>query len=204
MRSNAKEVIDRKNTEVLFIKELDIKALTPISANVVKTSLIQNIVLAQDMYLKKILGTPLFNKLKNQWVASSMDKNLLPDGTGNIPPLVSGDTINYQELYAEIYKPLVWQSYLLSLTPLAIKIVEDGITLNSTEFSESAGLVGLNRLVSEGKMTVASYTNDLEEYLCTTFENKDEIIDSEEVGTNPYGIFTARKPWHKNKYKCNC
>ena len=206
--SNSRRVIDSKNTKVTLISELDIKTLTPISANVVKSTMIQNIILAEDMYIKKILGTPMYTKLKNQWIASSYDKNLLPDGgypmSGSTEPLISGDTIDYKELYEQVYKPLVWQSYLISLPAIAIKVVEEGITLNESEFSENAGIVGLNRLVSEGKMIVASYTKDLEEYLCKIFEeeNPDEIIENESVGVNPYGIYTAKKPWHKKNNCC--
>src|SRR5574343_905002 len=163
--ANSRQVIEQKQVQVLFVTEIDIKLYTNMSSNKVTTSLVNFILLAQDLQIKKILGESLYTKLMNEWVAANYDKNQLPDGTGTIPPIIVGDTINYQQLYEEIRKPLIWWSYVISLPHIAIKVEEAGVMLNSTDYSQSAGMVGLDRLVAEGKAIAQSYTELLKTYI---------------------------------------
>jgi len=202
-QNTSKQVIVKRQSEVILISELDVKNLTPMSANKVTTSLINYILLAQDMEIKKLLGPTLYAKLLAEWVAANYDKNQLPDGTGTIPPIIVGDTINYVELYEQLYKPLIWWSYLTALPNVAIKVEEAGIMLNSTDYSESSGLVGLDRLVAEGSMIARQYTEYLKEYICETFST-DATVNSEKVDTGgvSIGIFIPKRPWNVSSKCC--
>ena len=204
MSNTSKQVIVRRQSEVILVTELDVKNLTPMSANKVTTSLINYILLAQDFNIKKALGSTLYDKLLAEWVVANYDKNQLPDGTGTILPIIVGDTINYKELYEKCYKPLIWWSYIIALPYVAIKVEEAGIMLNNTDYSESSGLVGLDRLVAEGSMVARQYTEYLQEYICETFSN-DVDVNSEKVdaGGVSIGIFVPKRPWHPTKSCCN-
>lgn len=199
----SKQTIQARQSEVTFIKESDVKLLTPLSANKVTTSIINFILLAQDMQIKKILGATLYRKLMAEWIQSNMNVNALPDGTGVIPPIIPLDEINYKELYEMIYKPLVWWSYLTALPNIAIKVEESGVMINSTSYSESAGMVGLDRLINEGSMIARQYTEYLNEYICKTFSDDVDVqTESVESGGVSLNIYTSRKPWHNVKGCC--
>ncbi len=211
---STQNVINAKNQEVLFVTEQDIKVVTPISANKVQTSLINYITLAQDMYIKKNLSTDLYNRLMAEWVQSSFNSNMLPDGTfidpittpNAVPPIILGDVTNYKELYFQIRKPLIWYSYLLALPHIAIRVEEVGVMLNSTDYSESSGLVGLDRLINEGKMISQSYMDNLQEYLCATFKGEESLSDTIDAGGASFGIFVPKRNHHKfnNTKNCKC
>jgi len=199
-------VMDAKRNEFLFITEVMLKTTTPISANKVQTSLINYITLAQDMYIKQTLGRDLYALMRDEWIASTYNTSLLPDGTyvdpsstpNANPPIVAGDTTNYLQLYNEILKPLIWYSYVLALPHIAIKVEETGVMLNSTDYSESSGMVGLNKLEREGKGAAQVYMEDLKHYIYTTFTCK-EVSDAVDVGGASIGIFVPRRRHHKRR-----
>lgn len=204
---SSQNVIQNKQVQVLFVTELDVKTFTNVAANKVTTSLINYILLAQDLQIKKTLGESLYNKLMNEWVVANYDKNQLPDGSNVIPPIIVGDTINYRQLYEEIRKPLIWWSYVIALPHIAIKVEEAGVMLNSTDYSQSAGLVGLDRLVAEGKAFAQSYTELLQIYICETFKTDKEVMnESVNVGGVSIGLFVPKRPWSRNRDKTckNC
>ena len=204
-------VIDSKLQEVLFIRELDIKTKTPLSSNKVTTSMINYITLAQDMYIKKTLGSPLFENFRAEWIQSRFNYTSLPDGTyidpistpNAIPPIIPGDTTNYKQLFLEIQSTLIWYSYVLALPHIAIRVEEAGVMLNSTDYSESSGIVGLDRLVREGKAVAQVYMEQLQEYICENFKSE-ETEGSTDVGGASIGIFVPRRNHHRNNYNCNC
>jgi len=92
---------------------------------------------------------------------------------------------------------------LTALPNVAIKVEEAGIMLNSTDYSESSGLVGLDRLVAEGSMIARQYTEYLKEYICETFST-DATVNSEKVDTGgvSIGIFIPKRPWNVSSKCC--
>lgn len=199
-------VIDAKKNEFLFVTELMLKTTTPISANKLQTSLINYITLAQDMYIKKTLGGSLYSLLSNEWIAATYNTSLLPDGTyvdpistpDANPPIVFGDKTDYLRLYNEILKPLIWYSYVLALPHIAVKVEESGVMLNRTDYSDSSGMVGLNRLIKEGNGAAQSYMEDLQHYIECTFKC-DEISNAVDVGGASIGVFVPRRNHHGRK-----
>ena len=193
-------IINQRKARITFIKEDDIKVYTPMSANKSQSTLIGHIVVSQDLHIKKILGATLFGRLMAEWIFRNQVAADLPDGTpsGN-SPIVSGDLTNYQELHEQIFKPLVWWSYTLSLSTIAINVGEAGLLLRSTENAESGGIDGLKKLVAESEGTARAYTAELLEYIEETFKNNQAVQDeSEETGAPSAGVFVAKKPWHGN------
>lgn len=202
---SSKDVIQQRQVQVTFISELQVKTLTPMSANKVTTSLINFILLSQDLHITKILGQTLYDNLMAEWIVAAYDVNRLPKGDGVIPPIILNDTTNYYQLYQEIYKPLVWWTYVLSLPNIAIKVEESGVMLNSTDYSDSAGIVGLDRLVAEGQVIARAYTEQLREYICETFKNDSTVnSESKNVGGVSIGIFVPKRPWSNHKRCTNC
>ena len=200
----SQKTIKDKIKEIILVSEDEIKLKTPMSANKVTTSLINFITLGQDLYIKKTLGNKLYTQLINEWVASLFNPLALPDGTiTGTPPLIVGDTTDYQSLYDEIKQPLIWYSYVLSLPHIAIRVAEAGITLGSTEYSQSAGLVGLDRLVAEGRSTAQAYMELLKKYICDTFKSSDDLKGATNVGGASFGVFVPNRN-HHSLDGCSC
>ena len=200
MQNKQMNIINAKNNLFTLIKEMDIKIHTAISSNIVETSLIPYIVQAEHFYIKKNLGKVLYKKLVAEYTKANFDKNLLPTGDGLIPPIITGDTINYLDLYDEIYYPLVFWSYAFALPNIAYKVEESGIMLGDTDYSESVGAIGLEKLEADAKAKARSRTQELIEYVCETFNNEDDDVTI--VGKPSFQIYTANKPWQKNKNNC--
>lgn len=196
-------IINERLAKVTLITEDDIKVNTPMSANKSKSSLINHICVSQDLHIRKILGATLYDKLLAEWVANLKVADDLPDGTGTgTPPIISGDTTNYKQLYWEVYKPLIWWSYVLSLSDVAIQVSEAGLLFRSTQNAESGGIEGLKKLVAENEAIARSYTEMLLTYINETFCN-DESVDAEkkDIGGASIGIFIPRKSWNnKSEY----
>lgn len=195
---------DAKYREVIFITEDDIKVKTPMSGNKADSTLINFITLAQDMYIKKNLGSELYEKLFNEWVNASFVASQLPDGSyidpistpNAIPPVIAGDKTNYVRLYEEIRLPLIWYAYLLALPNIAISVEESGLNISKgSEYSENGGIVGLRTLRSETKGIAQSYMMDLIKYIDETFKCE-EVEGKVKSGSASIGIYFARKAHH--------
>ena len=194
--------MDEKRAIALLISEKDIKKITGTSANIGETSLITYIKLAQDLIIKKVLGETLFQRLLDEWIDAGYDKTKLPTDAFDIanPPIISGDDTNYQELYENVYMAAVWHAHRLSLPFIAIKITQAGITLSETEFSQSAGLVGLDRLQREVEEIANLYTDELNCYVQESLQDIESVQEeAKEVGGSHVGIFVANRGWRKFK-----
>lgn len=194
------DIINSRNAIVTLVSEDEVKINTPIEANKAQSTIIPQIQVAQDLHICKNLGQTLYDRLLAEWIANGEVADDLPDGTtGGTAPIISGDTTDYKTLYKKIFKPLIWWSYTLSLSSIAIKSSEAGLLFRGTENSESAGIEGLKKLVAESEATARAYTEILIEYIaalkCTT---QDIASDSETTGAASMGVFTPKKPWHGN------
>lgn len=194
------DIINSRNAIVTLVSEDEVKINTPIEANKAQSTIIPQIQVAQDLHICKNLGQTLYDRLLAEWVANSEVADDLPDGTtGGTAPIISGDTTDYKTLYSKIFKPLIWWSYTLSLSSIAIKSSEAGLLFRSTENAESAGLEGLKKLVAESEATARAYTEILIEYIATLKCIAQDIAsDSETTGAASMGVFIPKKPWHGN------
>lgn len=194
------DIINSRNAIVTLVSEDEVKINTPIEANKAQSTIIPHIQVSQDLHICKNLGQTLYDRLLAEWVANNKVAADLPDGTiGGTPPIISGDTTDYKTLYGKIFKPLIWWSYTLALSSIAIKSGEAGLLFRGTENAESAGIEGLRKLVAENEATARAYTETLIAYIaglqCT---NEDICCNSTKVGASSIGVFVPKKPWHGN------
>lgn len=197
------DIINERLAIVTLVSEDEVKINTPIEANKAQSTIIPHICVSQDLHICKNLGQTLYDRLLAEWVANNKVADDLPDGTsGGTPPIVSGDTTDYKTLYKKVFKPLIWWSFTLALSSMAIKASEAGLLLRSTENAESAGLDGLRKLVAENEAIARAYTEELALYVqglkCTS---EDIANDSKETGAASMGVFVPRKPWHSGNNK---
>jgi hypothetical protein len=197
------DIINSRNAIVTLVSEDEVKINTPMEANKAQSTIKPHIQVSQDLHICKNLGQTLYDRLMAEWVANNEIADDLPDGTiGGTAPIISGDTTDYKTLYSKIFKPLVWWSYTLSLSSIAIKSSEAGLLFRSTENAESAGLEGLKKLVAESEATARAYTEILITYIETTFcNNQDFTNESETTGAASMGVFVPKKPWHNGNNK---
>jgi hypothetical protein len=197
------DIINERLAIVTLVSEDEVKINTPIEANKAQSTIIPHIQVSQDLHICKNLGQILYDKLLAEWVANLEVADDLPDGTpGGTPPIILGDTTDYKTLYKKCFKPLVWWSFTLALSSMAIKASEAGLLFRSTENAESAGLEGLKKLVAESEATARSYTEMLITYIDGLKCTADDIAsDSTKVGAASVGVFVPRKPWHHGNNK---
>lgn len=194
------DIITQRNAIITLVSEDEVKINTPIEANKAQSTIIPHIQVSQDLHICKNLGQTLYDRLLAEWVANNKVAADLPDGTiGGTPPIISDDTTDYKTLYSKIFKPLIWWSYTLALSSIAIKSGEAGLLFRGTENAESAGIEGLRKLVAESEATARAYTEILISYIaglqCT---NEDICCNSVKVGASSIGVFVPKKPWHGN------
>jgi hypothetical protein len=201
MNFNPLETIQDRQDLFRFIQPQDIKTLCNMGSNVVDEELIPNIVLSQDTKIQTVLGKTLYNELVAEFIAANYNPALLPDGT-TLP-----NQINYQELYQEIYKPLVWWSYYNSLAPIAIKIEEKGVQLNDSDYSDNAGIIGLKEVEARARKYAEHYQELLFCYINETFKDRtlptyrtELVKESREEGKRFSGIYF---PHQRGCVKCN-
>lgn len=195
------DIINQRNAIVTFVSEDEVKINTPIEANKALSSIVPHIQVSQDLHIMTNLGQTLYDKLLAEWVANNKIADDLPDGTpSGTPPIIANDTTNYKALYKKIFKPLVWWSYTLALSSIAIKSSEAGLLFRSTENSESAGIDGLRKITAESEAIARSYTDQLVQYIQETFcNNKDVESEAQKTGAASMGVFVPRKPWYGKK-----
>ena len=211
---NGQTTLQNRLNLPILIHPQTIKDLNDIGANINNATLSVSIYDAQLLHIRKVLGTTLYNRLTAEWEVARRNPNQLPDGTfvdmvttpDAFPPIIVGDDTNYKELYQQITMPLTKWSYVMSLPNIAIKVDEAGIMLNRTDYSSSAGLVGLDKLVQEGEAIARSYTELLIQYICDTFKSDEEVAnDAKQVSGRSMGMFIPRRPHHKRRRGCvNC
>lgn len=166
----------------------DIKTYIPIAANIVNASLIPHIITATDTVLRPILGSTLYSRLLDEWTLANFNPNDLRDGTQ------TPDMIDYKELYKQLFFPLIWNSALQALPFLAVKISEKGIMLNDSDYSDNAGIVGLNEMKFTVRKTAENYTEQLICYVKDTFKSEDFANESKAEGGFFSGIHFPIKP----------
>lgn len=195
------DIVNQRNAIVTLVSEDEVKVNTPIEANKALSSLKPHIQVSQDLHICTNLGQTLFDKLIAEWVANNEIADDLPDGTiSGTPPIIVGDTTDYKTLYKKCFKPLIWWSYTLALSSIAIKSSEAGLLFRATENSESAGIEGLRKLVAENTEIARSYTEQLVQYIETTFcSNQDFEKEAQKTGAASMGVFVPKKPWHGKK-----
>ena len=171
-----------------FISPDELSVYCGVSPNVREEHIIPNIILAQDLFLKKLLGNTLYDNLKNEFINANYKPNDLPDGT------TTTNGINYKQLYNECFSPLVWWTAYYSIRNLSVKITESGIMFNTTDYSENGKMELYNLSEDRCRKVAEEYTVVLKEYLDTTFKTNEQYEEEKkEVGERFSGMYFKKK-----------
>lgn len=154
--------------ESLIISVDDIRSYTAISDNFDAQILAACIKRAQDLNLRKILGTALTDKLVT-------DYNADPSG-------LTGLTGVYRTLYdsseCSVKLMAVWQSYVYGLPRMAFKIQNSGISKTGGDIDATAITnEELGILQREAKAALAQYENNVKTYLMLNSSSIPELSD---------------------------
>jgi hypothetical protein len=94
-------ILNRRNSINTLITVEDLITYTQIHANTEQSQFKPYILLAQERYIKPLLGNTLYEELVNEFVAVQGNPNNLPDGS-TLP-----NATNYKQLYKEMFQCLI-------------------------------------------------------------------------------------------------
>ena len=131
----------------LFISPDDLVKRTAINGNVDRDQMVQFIKIAQDLHIQALLGTALYNKLKDD---------------------VLNDTLtgNYETLMTDYVQDVLVHYAMVEILPfLAYKVSNGGIFKKQSENSEGIDKSELEYLIQKERDTAEHYGRRLVSYL---------------------------------------
>lgn len=131
----------------LFISPDDLVKRTAINGNVDRDQMVQFIKIAQDLHIQALLGTALYNKLKDD---------------------VLNDTLtgNYETLMTDYVQDVLVHYAMVEILPfLAYKVSNGGIFKKQSENSEGIEKSELEYLIQKERDTAEHYGRRLVSYL---------------------------------------
>lgn len=136
--------------DVFFISESYLKEISVINDNTDFKILKPTILMVQDIYLQKILGTVLYNDLKTKLIAdttlaSSPNEKYLID--------------NY------ISKTLAWYVKMESILDFKFRFMNKGVMVKKGEYSESADTIDLRLIRDDAREKAEMYAEMMTKYL---------------------------------------
>lgn len=178
--------------DVILVSEERVKKYGGIDQNVRMELITNNILNAQDLYIQPIIGTLMYNHLKEA---------------------IKNNTLNNDEevlLQDYISKALIYYSLYMLYPYIKYKIVDKGILNGSSEETTATNLDELRYLRQDALNTAEFFTKRLVEYLkdnpgiFTQYENpgvKGLLPDK----SSPYfsGLVTTIRKGYKGKYYCD-
>jgi hypothetical protein len=181
----------------VFVTPEDVKTYCNVGANVNSVNMLPIIKLAQDLYIKKVMGKTLYDKFLVEWDLANRVADNLRDATQ------TSDIIDYKELYKQFFLPLVWWSYTHFIYSNGIKVEEKGVMLNNSAYAENGGLELVRAVEDRTRAIAQNYQDEFVCYVKDTF--KDEINIKDETssnGTSNPGIFFPSANRNKLCKKC--
>lgn len=163
--------------KVLFISEKTLKENTVINENVDFVLLRPTIQLVQDQYIQTIIGTPLYDELKQQISGSnlSVDNQLLLD-----------DYIEPALLYMTLSE---------STIPLLYKLTNKAIVEKNSDNSNPIPFSTMSFLKNDYKQKGQWYLTRLDEFLCDQWPRYPKFKDARYPD-----IIPSRRPYTTNIY----
>ena len=152
---------------VLFISEARLKKITSVHENVEPDDLVPFVTQAQDIYVQDILGTKLFDHLKDAITGSTLtgpETTLLDD---YIAPMVGN-----------------WALYM-ALPHLNYKIKNKSVLNPSAEEAQNTGFQELKYLRGSIKDTADFYTERLRRYIDDYFSDFPDWVNPGTKGMQP-------------------
>jgi hypothetical protein len=136
--------------DVLFIKEDFFKEYSGINENMDFKKLKPKLIAVQDIYIQKILGTPLYEDLKTKITAD---------------PTLASNTNEKNLINNYIAKTLVWYAKCDLTTELKFSFQNKGVLVKSGDQSQNADTSDLKLIKSEYKAYADQYAELLRNYL---------------------------------------
>lgn len=172
---NPTQIITNRQDLLLLITPTDVKTYCNIEANIQDTKIIPCIELSQDMKIEEVLGATLYGKLIDEWITAGKIPSNLPDST------TSADGIDYRELYAQLYKALVFWSGAEVIGAVGIKVSEQGVMWNKTEYSDNGEIELLRDAEHRAKKQAEFYQTKFICYVKETFANDQDVQDEQQI-----------------------
>jgi len=187
--------------EVLLINDEYWKAYTPINGAVDSALMTPYIILAQDKYLERYLGTDLYVKIK----ADTADAS------------IAGNYLTLRDTY--IMRVVLWWTVTEALPNLRIKIDNGTIAIRTSEDTQTIGANELNSLIDKCRDNAQLYTQKMVDYLCynsslfpeySTNTNNDKSPSTDVYGKTGTVSFSAgnsrysRPPGYCQPYSWRC
>lgn len=133
-----------------FINLNSVKELSLIDENVDNKLLTPTLRMVQDIYLQRILGTPLYDDFKTKIIA---------DDTLNTYP-------TYKALLQDYIKPvLIYYVCMHSLFAIRYRLMNKGVLVKNSENSSAADTTDVKVMKDEFRITAESYAELLTKYL---------------------------------------
>ena len=138
--------------EILFIDENYIKRYTYVNGSVDPLLMYPSIYIAQDEHVQQILGTDLFNKVKD----------LISTGDISDPA-----NVNYKTLLDDyLRKATCWWSMYEMLPHLYIKTDNGSLVIRTSESTTSISMDDFTNYRNEAKQKALYYSKILVNYIC--------------------------------------
>lgn len=189
-------ISNRRNDILTLITVEDLITYTQIHANTEQSQFKPFILLAQERYVKPLLGDILYNELLVEFIAVQGNPNLLPDGS-TLP-----NATNYRQLYKECFNVLVWAAYLESIIVLGLNVTEKGITIQTNDYSDNIQLTGIKEMEVRANRHLSHFSKQLQCYIDTTFLNTRDEIVNQSVNNTPITNFIYLKSFKKHCGNC--
>ena len=158
--------------DVFFISKAYLEEMSVINENADWKILKPTIIMVQDIYLQKILGTPLYNDLKTKLIA---------DITLATYPNEKALIDNY------ISKALVWYIKMEATMEFKFRYMNKGVMVKNSDNSQPADTNDLKYLMDKWRVNAEMYAQLLTDYLTmntNTFPKYLEVDDSGMVAKN--------------------
>lgn len=150
--------------KVLFITPKDLKRFTMLNGNLDDDKFIQYIEIAQEIHIQTYLGTKLYNRLRNDIEAGTLNAD-------------------YQLLLDDYIKPMVIHWAMVEYLPYAAyQVANGGVFKHSSETSETVSKTEVDYLVNKQMGTAQHYTRRFIDFMCynqTTYPEYNRNVNSD-------------------------
>lgn len=153
--------------DVFFISKAYLEEMSVINENTDWKILKPTIIMVQDIYLQKILGTPLYNDLKTKLIA---------DITLATYPNEKALIDNY------ISKALVWYIKMEATMEFKFRYMNKGVMVKNSDNSQPADTSDLKYLMDKWRVNAEMYAQLLTDYLIMNTQTFPKYLEVDNSG----------------------
>jgi hypothetical protein len=156
--------------DVLFIQEDYFKKLAGVDGNVDWKKLESTIIMVQDIYIQKILGTQLYNDLKTKIISN---------------PTLSSYPNEKALINDYIAKALCWYVKMEASPDFKFAYQNKGIQVKSSDNSSSADMGDVKFLMDKWRIHAERYAQLVTDYLIENTTTFPKYLETSNTGMNP-------------------